>query len=108
MMKKRIIQKLFAMIIGTIMLAFTVPQTAYATPLSLIDATRSATLRILKSAGDPLSQYGDPNNPDADLSCEPISGIEFQVARVKDVDLSTNEGGQAAEKTAGMAILFWW
>ncbi|AZA12341.1 SpaH/EbpB family LPXTG-anchored major pilin [Corynebacterium gerontici] len=65
--------------------------TALANPSSLIDVSRTGTLIVHKSAGDPLTQYGDPTNPNADLSRDPIEGIDFQIQRITDIDLTKNE-----------------
>ena len=70
---------------------------AQAASLSLIDAQRTATLRIEKSAGDPLTQFGDPTNPAASTTREPLQGIEFSVRQVQGVDLTTSAGWQEAE-----------
>lgn len=51
---------------------------ATANPSSLFDASRTGTLIVHKSSGDPFTQYGDPTNPNADLSRAPIEGIDFQ------------------------------
>ncbi|QPK79513.1 SpaH/EbpB family LPXTG-anchored major pilin [Corynebacterium lizhenjunii] len=64
---------------------------------ALVDGSRSATLHVHKNAGDPVTQYGDPTNPDAQRSREPIQGVEFFAQRVDNVDLTTNDGWQQAE-----------
>ncbi len=72
---------------------------ASAQPSSLIDASRTGTLIIHKSAGDPLTQYGDPTNPNADLSRDPIAGIDFEIRRITDIDLNKNEDWQKLAAT---------
>ncbi|WP_454984072.1 hypothetical protein, partial [Corynebacterium durum] len=44
----------------------------------LIDSNRRGTLVIHKSSGDPLTQFGDPQNPAASLDRSPIPGIRFE------------------------------
>ncbi|WKD62018.1 Fimbrial subunit type 1 precursor [Corynebacterium ciconiae DSM 44920] len=66
---------------------------------SLIDPSARGELIIHKSLGDPLTQFGDPSNPDADLSREPIPGLTFKIRQITNVDLTTNEGWQELEKT---------
>lgn len=78
-------------ILGVLMLA------APTTHATTIDPTRVGSLSITKSAGDPLTQYGDPHNPLAPLSREPIAGITFTIQQI-DVDLTTNEGWQKLQQ----------
>lgn len=59
---------------------------------SLVNPHRTGELTVHKALGDPLTQFGDPTNPDADLSREPIQGLQFQVQRIKNIDLTTNRG----------------
>ncbi|AZA10231.1 SpaH/EbpB family LPXTG-anchored major pilin [Corynebacterium pseudopelargi] len=94
----RTLTKLFAMIAAGL-LALMGMSVASAQPSSLIDASRTGTLIIHKSAGDPLTQYGDPTNPNADLSRDPIAGIDFQIQRINDIDLSNNEDWQKLAST---------
>ena len=63
----------------------------------LIDSNRQGTLVIHKSSGDPLTQFGDPQNPTASLDRSPIPGIRFEARKVMGIDLTTNEGWLAAE-----------
>ncbi|MDO4761477.1 MAG: SpaH/EbpB family LPXTG-anchored major pilin [Corynebacterium sp.] len=58
-----------------------------------IDPHRKGSLSITKSSGDPLTQYGDPHNPLAPLTREPIAGVTFTIQQIN-VDLTTNEGWQ--------------
>lgn len=73
------------------------PTAAQSNPAT-IDPARKAQLTVVKSAGDPFTQYGDPTNPLANGSREPIPGVDFTIRRVKGVDLTTNEGWQAAQE----------
>ncbi|MDO4929041.1 MAG: SpaH/EbpB family LPXTG-anchored major pilin [Corynebacterium sp.] len=61
---------------------------------SNIDPDARGSLSITKHAGDPLTQFGDPSNPNADTNRDPISGIEFTIQRIGGIDLSTNPGWQ--------------
>ncbi|WP_151641198.1 SpaH/EbpB family LPXTG-anchored major pilin [Corynebacterium sp. 11A] len=64
---------------------------------SLVDPHARGELTVHKALGDPLTQFGDPTNPDADLSREPIKDLQFQIRRITDVDLTTNEGWRVRE-----------
>ncbi|WP_151549956.1 MULTISPECIES: SpaH/EbpB family LPXTG-anchored major pilin [Corynebacterium] len=94
-------------IIGALLLVVMCAPQAWAadTPRpSSVDPYARGELTIHKALGDPLTQFGDPTNPDADLSREPIPGLQFQIQRVMDIDevdidLTTNAGWYKLRKS---------
>lgn len=83
--------------VAATLLSLSAPASALA-QTSLIDASRHGSLSIHKSSGDPLTQYGDPTNPNANLDRSPIAGIRFEARKVRSIDLSSSEGWLQAEK----------
>ncbi|MBV7282597.1 SpaH/EbpB family LPXTG-anchored major pilin [Corynebacterium sp. TAE3-ERU30] len=82
-------------IIGALLLVVVCAPQAWAadTPRpSSVDPYARGELTVHKALGDPLTQFGDPTNPDADLSREPIQGLKFQIQRIEGIDLTTNDG----------------
>lgn len=59
---------------------------------SLIDPRGPFSLTVVKSVGDPGTAFGDPSNPNANLDRTPIEGAKFEIRRVGDLDVTTNEG----------------
>ncbi|APT91855.1 hypothetical protein CPHO_01845 [Corynebacterium phocae] len=65
---------------------------------SLIDGSRKVNLRVQKYLGDPQKQYGDPSNPNARKSLDPVPGLKFYAQKIGGLDLTRNEGWQMAEE----------
>lgn len=65
---------------------------AQAQNASTIDASRTGSLTIHKSEGDPFTQYGDPSKGGATVERAPLEGIPFEIRRVTSLDVSSNKG----------------
>lgn len=65
---------------------------AQAQNASTIDATRTGSLTIHKSEGDPFTQYGDPSKGGATAGRTPLEGIPFEIRRVTSLDVTSNKG----------------
>lgn len=87
------------LVILSLLLSMVGVATANAQEASTIDASRTGTLIVHKYSGDPLTQYGDPTNPNANPNREPVSGIDFTIQPITDVDLTTNDGWQKLAAT---------
>ena len=64
--------------------------------VSLINPDARGSLTVVKSAGDPFSQYGDPQRGGQPEPVKPIEGLVFKAHKVGGIDLTTNEGWQQA------------
>lgn len=85
---------------GTITLVLVLLSSLLALPAhaSLVAPDARGSLSIIKHAGDPLTQFGDPSNPNADTNRDPIAGIEFTIQKIGGIDLSTNGGWQELQR----------
>lgn len=74
-------------------------------PVATIGASQTGSLHVIKDVGDPLTQYGDPSNPNVDTNREPIPGLDFEIRRVETIDLTTNQGWiEASELSLGQFV----
>lgn len=91
---------LFASIVLAVILVGTYPAVAQGPRVNpaTVDVSQKARLTVVKSAGDPFTQYGDPTNPLANTQREPIPGIAFVIRKVEGVDLTTNDGWRMAQE----------
>ena len=65
---------------------------------ALIDSSARGSITVVKSAGDPFAHFGDPTRNGVPQPVPPIEGLEFQAQKVDGIDLTTNEGWEAASK----------
>lgn len=63
---------------------------------ALIDSSSRGSITVVKSAGDPFAHFGDPTRSGVPQPVPPIEGLEFQAQKVGGIDLTTNEGWEAA------------
>jgi hypothetical protein cresD4_01415 len=63
---------------------------------ALIDSSARGSITVVKSAGDPFAHFGDPTRNGVPQPVPPIEGLEFQAQKVDGIDLTTNEGWEAA------------
>lgn len=78
-------------VVFLIALLMVVPM-AQAQSASTIDASRTGSLTIHKSEGDPFTQYGDPSNGGATAERAPLEGIPFEIRRITSLDVTKNKG----------------
>lgn len=64
--------------------------------VALINPSARGSLTVVKSAGDPFSQYGNPQRAGQPEPVKPIEGLVFKAQKVGGIDLTTNEGWQQA------------
>lgn len=65
---------------------------------SLIDASSKGSLTVVKAAGDPFAQYGDPSRGGLPQPQQPLEGLVFNAYKIEGVDLTANQGWQELSK----------
>ncbi|MFP7364873.1 SpaH/EbpB family LPXTG-anchored major pilin [Corynebacterium callunae] len=91
-------------VVATAVTLTAIPNTAQASQAAAapadaatINPAARGELRVVKSAGDPFTQFGDPTNPGAPVIQQPVAGIEFNIQKISGFDLTTNEGWRQAQ-----------
>lgn len=87
----------FAAVVALAIAYLAAAPVASAEPMpALVDSSARGSITVVKSAGDPFAHFGDPTRSGVPQPVPPIEGLEFQAQKVGSINLTTNDGWEAA------------